>query len=68
MQLLAPAVAEKLPLAQGIAGAEPPGQAEPIGHWTVSRGEMVPAGQKVPGAAVQAPEQVGVERPDVFPK
>ena len=33
----------------------------------VALGAVEPDGQYVPGEAVQAPEQVGVERPLVFP-
>ncbi len=46
----------------------PPAQYASAGQGSVLVGDVEPAGQKVPGAAAQLPEQAGVERPGALPK
>jgi len=53
--------------AHRTAGAPPPRHQKSTGQ-TVAVGEVDPAGQKEPGAALQGPEQEGEERPSALPK
>ncbi len=53
---------------QGSAGAGlPPGQKSPGWHCVALAGEVEPAAQPAPGAAVQAPLQAEVVRPAALP-
>ena len=59
---LSPVTAQFAGTMQGVEGAGvPPGQKFPAGH-SVEAGDTEPAAQPVPGAPLQAPEQVGLER------
>ncbi len=48
---------------QGMAGAGvPPGQKYPTAHCVALAGDTDPAAHPLPGAALQAPEQVALVR------
>ena len=53
---------------QGVAGAGvPPGQKCPTGHRVAFEGDTDPAAHPLPGAALQAPEQLPLESPAEAP-
>jgi hypothetical protein len=58
-----PAVAQFAGVMQGITGAgDPPGQKYPTAHCVALAGDTDPAAHPLPGAALQAPEQVALVR------
>ncbi len=60
---LSPVTAQLAGTMQGIAGAGvPPGQKFPAAHSVALAWDTEPAAHPVPGAPLQAPEQVGLER------
>ena len=66
---LSPASAQLAGVMQGVAGAGvPPEQKNPTAHCVALAGETDPAAHPLPGAALQAPEQMPFERPTEAPK
>ena len=60
---LSPTTAQFAGVMQGMAGAGvPPGQKYPTAHCVAFAGETDPAAHPLPGAALQAPEQVALVR------
>ena len=60
---LSPTLAQFAGVMQGMVGAElPPGQKYPTAHSVAFAGDTDPAAHPLPGAALQAPEQVASVR------
>ena len=60
---LSPTTAQFAGVMQGVAGAGvPPGQKNPTAHNVAFAGDTDPAAHPLPGAALQAPEQVALVR------
>ena len=51
-----------------MLGDPPPTLKKPMGQVRVEVGEVEPAGQNEPGAALQKPEHIEVRKPVVLPK
>jgi hypothetical protein len=65
---LSPTPAQFAGIRQGVAGAGvPPGQKYPTAHCVAFAGDTDPAAHPLPGAALQAPEQVPLESPAEAP-